>query len=132
VNALAVGFVVASAVRVGFEAPGLRAIRFTPRPAFDLKDPGPRLVLAMAPLVLVGNSVGNSRWRCSRRLYPALGRSGAADDRDRFRELTGRGLATLGLVGDAANLDVRADDLPGGALAAVPHGRFRARNRSRG
>lgn len=59
VIALAVGFVIASAVRVGFEVPGLRRIRFRPRFVFSLHDPGVRLILAMAPLVLVGNSVGN-------------------------------------------------------------------------
>lgn len=130
--ALAVGFVVASAVRVGFEVPGLRSIRFRPRPALDLSDPGLRLVLAMAPLVLIGNSVGNVNTFVDRlvgslagdgaisalnyafrlvvlphgllalallqALYPTLGRSGAAGEHDRFRELTGRGLATLGLA----------------------------------
>ena len=130
--ALAVGFVVASAVRVGFEAPGLRRIRFRPRAALDLRDPGLRLVLGMAPLVLLGNSVANVNTFVDRlvgslagegaisalnygfrlvalphgllalallqAIYPSLARADAAGDTARFRELTGRGLATLGLA----------------------------------
>ena len=132
VIALAVGFVLGSALRVAFEVPGLRRIRFRPAPAFDLRDPGLRTVLAMAPLVLVGNSVVNVNTFVDRlvgslegagtisalsygfrlltlphgllalallqAVYPSFGRAASTGERERFRELTGRGLAVLAIA----------------------------------
>ncbi len=57
--ALALGFVLGSAARVGVLTPGLREIRFRPALRFDLGDPGLRRILALAPLVLIGHSVAN-------------------------------------------------------------------------
>ena len=57
--ALALGFVVGSAARVAVLVPGLRTIGFRPALRLDLHDAGLRRILALAPIVLVGQAVGN-------------------------------------------------------------------------
>lgn len=60
VYSIAVGFVVASLVRVLVQLPGLRRSGARPRLGLHLRDPYVRMMLALAPLVLLGHVITNA------------------------------------------------------------------------
>jgi len=59
VSALAVGFVVASAVRLLTQLPAVRAVGLRLRPRLALRDPDFREVLRLVPALLLGSAVVN-------------------------------------------------------------------------
>ncbi|MET9021889.1 murein biosynthesis integral membrane protein MurJ [Actinopolymorpha sp. NPDC004070] len=57
--ALAVGFVVGSAVRLAFQLPAVRGIGLSLRPSLRIRDPGFREMLVLMPPLVVGNALLN-------------------------------------------------------------------------
>ena len=59
IEALAVGFVVGSAVRLGLQLPVVRQMGLTLRPALRLRDPGVREVAVLVPALIVSSAITN-------------------------------------------------------------------------
>jgi putative peptidoglycan lipid II flippase len=59
IDALAVGFVVGSAVRLALQLPAVRSMGLSLRPAFRLRDPGVREVAALVPALIVSSAITN-------------------------------------------------------------------------
>lgn len=59
VRAIAVGFVVGSALRLLIQIPPVRRLGMPLRPSFDVRDEGFREMSRLVPLLLVGSALGN-------------------------------------------------------------------------
>jgi putative peptidoglycan lipid II flippase len=59
IEALAVGFVVGSALRLVLQLPAVRLMRLRLRPALSLQDPGVREVAALVPALIVSSAITN-------------------------------------------------------------------------
>jgi Lipid II flippase MurJ len=77
VVALAVGFVVGSAARLGAQLVPLRRLGVRLVPVLDLRDPGFRTITRLVPPLLLGSAVGNVNTLVDRAVasVPGEGRS---------------------------------------------------------
>lgn len=73
ITALAVGFVIGSALRLACQLVPLRAIGLRLRFSFDLTDPGVRAIARLTPALLVGSGVGNVNTLVDRAVASVVG-----------------------------------------------------------
>lgn len=73
ITALAVGFVVGSALRLACQLVPLRAIGLRLRFSFDLTDPGFRAIARLTPALLVGSGIGNVNTLVDRAVASVVG-----------------------------------------------------------